>query len=153
MYKEREGIMDNLTIEQRKLNMRNIKSKNTQPELMLRKKLWSMGIRYRLHSKDVFGKPDIYIKKYKIAIFVDSDFWHGKLYQEGKSIPKTNQEYWIPKLERNILRDIEVNKTLKAQGWTVLRYWESELKKDIYKCVDTIIEYIKQYNYAKVLIK
>jgi DNA mismatch endonuclease (patch repair protein) len=103
--------MDNLTIEQRKKNMRNIKSKDTKPELLLRKALWSKGIRYRLHGKDIFGKPDIYIKSKKIAIFVDSDFWHGKLYKEGKAIPKSNQEYWISKLERNIERDKKI--TLK----------------------------------------
>lgn len=134
--------MDNLTIEQRKLNMRNIRSKNTKPELSLRRELWSKGIRYRLHGKNIFGKPDIYIKKYKIAIFVDSDFWHGRLYQEGKSIPKTNQEYWIPKLERNISRDIEVNKRLKEQGWIVLRYWESEIKTKVNDCVNEILEMV-----------
>ena len=99
--------MDNLTREQRKKNMQNIRSKNTKPELLLRKALWTKGIRYRLHAKDIIGKPDIYIKKYKIAIFVDSDFWHGRLYKEGKAIPKSNQDYWIPKLERNILRDYD----------------------------------------------
>ncbi len=138
--------MDNLTNEQRKLNMRNIKSKNTQPELLLRKKLWGLNVRYRLHGKGIFGKPDIYIKKYKIAIFIDSDFWHGKLYQEGKSIPKTHQEYWIPKLERNIARDIEVNKTLIAQGWTVLRYWESDIKTKLDICVSEIINIINSLN-------
>lgn len=136
--------MDNLTSEQRRLNMRNIKSKNTKPELLLRKELWSKGVRYRLHGKGLMGKPDIYIKKYKIAIFVDSDFWHGKLYCEGKSIPKSNEEYWIPKLERNISHDIEVNKILKNEGWTVLRYWESEVKTKISDCVDEILEVLNE---------
>ncbi len=83
-----------------------------------------------MHGKDIAGRPDIYIKKYKTAIFVDSEFWHGKLYQEGISIPKTNQEYWIPKLEKNILRDIEVNDKLKKDGWHVLRFWEKDIKKN-----------------------
>lgn len=136
--------MDNLTTEQRKKNMRHIRSKNTKPELLLRKKIWKEGIRYRIHGKDIFGKPDIYFKGRKIAIFVDSDFWHGKLYKEGKSIPKSNVEYWIPKLERNISRDQEVNKILISQGWTVLRYWESEIKKELNKCVAEIINEIKK---------
>lgn len=127
--------MDNLTPEQRKKNMQNIKSKDTKPELLLRKALWNQGIRYRLHGKTIFGKPDIYIKSKKIAIFVDSDFWHGRLYLEGRSIPKSNQDYWIPKLERNIERDKLVNQTLEKQGWVVLRFWESEIKKEIEKCI------------------
>lgn len=131
--------MDNLTKEQRKKNMQNIKSKDTKPELLLRKALWAEGVRYRLHGKDIFGKPDIYIKSKKIAIFVDSDFWHGRLYQEGKSIPKSNKDYWIPKLERNIQRDKDVNKTLEEEGWVVLRFWESDIKSNIKNCIAKIL--------------
>lgn len=135
--------MDNLTPDQRRKNMRNIRSKNTKPELLLRKHLWQKGLRYRIHGKDIIGKPDIYMKGKKIAIFVDSDFWHGRLYCEGKAIPKSNQAYWIPKLERNIKRDQEVNKKLVSEGWTVVRCWESSLKKDINQCVDKIMQIVQ----------
>lgn len=136
--------MDNLTPEQRKKNMQNIKSKNTKPEMLLRIKLFKSGLRYRIHGKDVFGKPDIYIKSKKIAIFIDSDFWHGRLYIEGKSIPKTNQGYWIPKLERNIKRDIEVTEKLQSDGWTVIRFWETDIKKNLDECADTVLSQLNK---------
>lgn len=136
--------MDNLTPEQRKKNMQNIRSKDTKPELILRKELWQKGIRYRIHGKGIFGKPDIYLKGRKIAIFVDSDFWHGRLYKEGKAIPKSNQDYWIPKLERNIARDEEVTNTLKSEGWIVLRYWESDIKKELARCTDEILKVVNK---------
>lgn len=134
--------MDNLTPEQRRKNMQNVKSRDTKPEITLRKILWSKGIRYRKNKKDVLGKPDICITKYKIAIFCDSDFWHGKLYKENKSIPKTNQEYWLPKLERNIARDTYVTNELINQGWVVFRFWESEIKKNAEDCIQQVLEYI-----------
>jgi len=141
--------MDNLTPRQRRKNMQRIRSKDTKPELILRKSLSSLGLRFRLHGKGIYGKPDIYIKKYKLAIFVDSDFWHGKLYREGKAVPKSNQEYWIPKLERNIQRDIEVNMELKNNGWTVMRFWESNIKKDVDQIADMIFEKISQLKSSK----
>lgn len=126
--------------------MSRIRSKDTGPELLLRKALFKQGMRFRIYAKNVMGKPDIYIKKYKLAIFVDSDFWHGRLYKEGKRIPKTNQDYWIPKLERNIARDISVTKQLKDNGWTVLRFWES----DIYNNTEEIVNHImKTFNKIK----
>ncbi len=136
--------MDNLTPEQRKKNMQNIKSKNTKPEMLLRKKLFQCGLRYRIHGKDIVGKPDIYIKSKKIAIFIDSDFWHGRLYKEGKSIPKTNQDYWIPKLERNIKRDIEVTEKLQSDGWTVIRFWETNIKKNLDECADKVLSQLNK---------
>ena len=144
--------MDNLTVSQRKKNMQNIRSKNTKPEIMLRKQLWKRGLRYRIHGKDIFGNPDIYIKGKKIAIFVDSDFWHGKLYKGGKAVPKSNQDYWIPKLERNIARDKEVNKVLLAEGWTVVRCWESSLNKHLDICVDKIIKLIQSSESGLLII-
>ncbi len=135
--------MDNLTASQRRKNMQSIRSKNTKPEIILRKQLWKYGLRYRIHGKDITGKPDIYIKGKKVAVFVDSDFWHGRLYQEGKAVPKTNQDYWIPKLERNIERDKKVNKILLDEGWTVIRCWESTLKKSLQECASTIMNIIE----------
>ena len=133
--------MDNLTPAQRKKNMQNIKSSNTKPEIVFRKALWKRGIRYRVNVKDVMGKPDICIKSKKIAIFIDSEFWHGKMYLEGKA-PKSNQEYWIPKLERNIKRDKEVNLFLKQHEWKVFRFWSKEVKNNLVNIIDEVYQYI-----------
>ncbi len=133
--------MDNLTPAQRKKNMQRIRSKDTKPEIRFCKALWARGIRYRKNVKDVIGKPDVCIKSKKIAIFIDSEFWHGKMYLEGK-VPKSNQDYWIPKLERNIQRDKEVNKTLKLQGWKIFRFWEKDIKKNLDACLNEVENYI-----------
>lgn len=119
-------------------NMRRIKSADTSIEIKLRKALWKKGYRYRKNCKQVFGKPDICFKGKKVAVFCDSEFWHGKYYQEGKYIPKTNSEFWISKLERNIQRDKEVNETLEKEGWIVLRFWEKEINKDLGQCIKKI---------------
>jgi DNA mismatch endonuclease (patch repair protein) len=129
--------MDPLTPEQRKKNMKSIKSKDTKVELILRKALWKKGYRYRKNYSKVKGKPDICFPKIKLAIFCDSDFWHGKKLLEGKE-PETNKEYWIPKLKKNIERDKEVNKYLKEHGWTVLRFWEKDIKKNVEACINKI---------------
>lgn len=118
--------MDNRTPEQRRRNMQNIKQKNTKLELIFMKALREKGIWFTTHRNDVFGKPDIVFKRKKIAVFIDSDFWHGK-----KHVPKTNQEFWIARFERNRNRDIEVNAKLTEQGWTVLRFTEEEIKKEL----------------------
>ncbi|MCZ2845961.1 MAG: very short patch repair endonuclease [Candidatus Bathyarchaeota archaeon] len=116
-------------------NMRRIKSKDTSIEVKLRKELWHRGHRYRKNCKKIFGKPDICFIGKKIAIFCDSEFWHGKYLSEGKYIPKTNAEYWIPKITRNIERDKEVNTALKKDGWIVLRFWQKEIEKDMENCI------------------
>lgn len=115
--------------------MRRIKATDTSIEIKLRKALWAKGYRYRKNCKKVFGKPDICFKGKKLAIFCDSEFWHGKYYQEEKYIPKTNKEYWIPKIQRNIERDKEVNTTLKDEGWIILRFWQKEIEKDLDNCI------------------
>lgn len=120
-------------------NMSRIKSKDTSIETMLRKELWRRGFRYRKNYKDVYGKPDICFKSKKIAIFCDSEFWHGKQLLEGKYIPKTNTKFWIDKITRNIERDNEVNNFLEKEGWTILRFWESDIKKDIEKVLNEIL--------------
>ena len=119
-------------------NMRRIKSKDTTIEIILRKELWKRGLRYRKNVKDVYGKPDIVFKSKKLAVFADSEFWHGKMLLEGKHIPKTNTEYWVKKIMRNIERDKEVNKILAQDGWTVLRFWEKDIKKNVSICADII---------------
>ena len=117
-------------------NMKRIKSKDTSIEIILRKALWKKGYRYRKNCKDVVGKPDLCFKGKKLAVFCDSEFWHGKYLLEGKYVPKTNRKFWIEKLKRNIERDKTVNLKLKENGWTVLRFWESDIRKNTDLCVD-----------------
>ena len=124
-------------------NMARIKGKDTTIELILRKELWARGLRYRLHDKKVFGKPDIVFKGRKVAVFCDSEFWHGKKFLEGE-VPKSNTEFWVKKLTRNIERDQEVNEKLKAEGWIVLRYWEKDIRKNSAKIADEIEQIIKE---------
>lgn len=124
-------------------NMRRIKSKETTIEIILRKELWKRGLRYRKNAKDVYGKPDIVFKGKKLAIFADSEFWHGKHLLEGKYIPKTNTEFWVNKITRNIERDKEVNEKLKSEGWTILRFWEADIRKNLFECADTIERVLK----------
>lgn len=119
-------------------NMRRIKSKDTTIEVLLRKELWKRGLRYRKNVKDVYGKPDIVFKGKKLAVFADSEFWHGKYLLEEKYIPKTNTEFWVKKITRNIERDKEVNEKLKEDGWTVLRFWELDIRKNLLSCADTV---------------
>lgn len=136
--------MDNLTKEQRHKNMVNIKGKNTSIELCLRKALWNKGIRYRKNYKKLPGKPDIAITKYKIAVFCDSEFFHGKDWEVLKPRLEAgnNAEYWVPKISRNRERDEEVNKELLFLGWTVIRFWGREIKKNTDECIKVIEETI-----------
>ena len=118
--------------------MSAIKGKDTKPELILRKALWNAGLKgYRLHWKKVIGKPDIVFVSKKIAIFCDSEFWHGKEYLEGR-IPKNNTEYWVKKFKRNIARDQQVNKELENLGWIVLRFWEKDIRNHLTECIELI---------------
>lgn len=136
--------MDNLTKEQRHKNMVNIKGKNTSIELCLRKALWNRGIRYRKNYNKLPGKPDIAITKYKIAVFCDSEFFHGKDWEVLKPRLEAgnNAEYWVPKISRNRERDEEVNKELLFLGWTVIRFWGKEIKKNTDECIKVIEETI-----------
>lgn len=130
--------MDDLTPEQRRKNMQAIKSKDTSIEISLRNALWNEGIRYRKNYNKLFGKPDIVITKHKIAIFCDSDYWHGYDWENRNKKIKSNREYWIPKIERNVQRDNEVTERLESEGWTVLRFWEWQIKKHLNECVSSI---------------
>jgi len=132
--------------------MKKVKSKNTSIELTLRKALWKKGYRYHINCKDVFGTPDICFKGKKIAIFCDSEFWHGKKYLEGKAIPKINQQYWIGKFERNISRDCIVNKTLSDREWIVVRFWENDLKRNLDQCVSKVEKVFSQPNAKNIYI-
>jgi DNA mismatch endonuclease (patch repair protein) len=123
--------------------MRNIRSKDSIPEKKLRLELWKRGYRYRKNVKSIIGKPDICFLSRRLAVFCDSDFWHGRFFLEGTHIPKTNHEYWSKKLTGNINRDKLVDSTLKKEGWVVLRFWESEIKRDISKCINDIEKVIR----------
>lgn len=136
--------MDKLIKKQRRKNMQANKSSGTKPELLLAKTLFSRGHRYRKNTKSIFGKPDPTFKKIKLAIFVDGEFWHGNNWDERKHDHKSNQEFWNNKIERNIQRDIEVNKELTKQGWTILRFWDKEIEKDLLNCVLQIERAIKE---------
>jgi DNA mismatch endonuclease (patch repair protein) len=130
------------TTEQRSDLMRKIKGANTIPEILLRKELWKLGYRYRLNVTKLPGKPDIVINKKKLIIFIDGEFWHGYKWEEKKPKIKANREYWIKKIERNMARDLKNQELLEEMGYTVLRFWEQEIKKELDKCVAIIIEHL-----------
>lgn len=141
--------MDDLTPEQRRKNMQAIKSKDTTIELMLRKALWREGVRYRKNYKKLPGKPDIVITKYRIAVFCDSDYWHGYDWGNRQARIKSNREYWIPKIERNMERDRQVNFQLADAGWIVLRFWETQIRKDLSGCVNDVLDAIQKQKHIE----
>lgn len=136
--------MDNLTPEQRHKNMKHIKSKDTSIEIKFRKALWHKGYRYRKNYKYLPGKPDIALTKYKIAIFCDSEFFHGKDWDilEPKLKNSNNSEYWQKKIIRNMMHDDEVNKQLSFLGWTVIRFWGKNIMNHTDECVRVVEETI-----------
>jgi DNA mismatch endonuclease Vsr len=135
--------MDNHTPEQRKKNMRAVKNKNSKIEIMLRKTLWDKGVRYRKNDKTVFGHPDLSFKRKKVVVFCDSEFWHGYNWEERSADIKTRREFWIPKIERNIERDKEVNEKLASAGWTVIRFWGNQIKKNTEACAKDVISVLE----------
>jgi DNA mismatch endonuclease (patch repair protein) len=122
--------------------MSRIRGKGTAIEESLRKALWREGIRYRKNPKDIPGKPDIAIRKPKIAIFCDGEFWHGKGFDTKITKIQNNREFWLKKISRNIARDIETNKKLHGLGWMVLRFWESDIRKDLLGCLREVRDLI-----------
>jgi DNA mismatch endonuclease (patch repair protein) len=136
--------MDNLVSQQRSKIMRAIKSKNTKSEVILAKTLWHKGYRYRKHDKTLIGTPDLTFRKYKIAIFIDSEFFHGKDWHTLEQRLKTRKEFWKDKIQRNMAKDIHVNEALTLKGWKVLRFWDEEVKKSLYKTVHIIEKMIDE---------
>ena len=135
--------------------MQAIRSQNTKIEIMLGKALWKSGHRYRKNDKNVLGKPDFTFKRYKIVVFCDSEFWHGKNWKHQQKRIGTNQKFWIEKIQNNIKRDRRVNRGLKKQGWVVLRFWETDIKKNLPKCLAKIemqINSVKQVPYNNLKI-
>jgi DNA mismatch endonuclease, patch repair protein len=123
-------LTDILSKEERSERMRRIRSKDTKVEKLFGKALWAKGFRYRKNDARVVGKPDFCFRRLKIAVFCDSEFWHGKDWSKAKKRFKGNQDYWLAKIERNKRRDREVNRKLRKDGWIVLRFWARELQKD-----------------------
>lgn len=125
-------------------NMSRIRGKDTSIEVVLRKALWHRGFRYRKNYKELPGRPDIVLTKYRIAIFCDSEFFHGKDWDALKSrLEKSNNsEYWIKKISRNRQRDDEINKRLSFMGWTVVRFWGKEILTNSDECVSVIEDII-----------
>lgn len=117
------------TTKRRRKIMAKIKGKDSKPELRLRKALYQLGYRYRLHVKELPGKPDIVFKRYKLVIFVDGEFWHGFNWENTKNQVKSNRGFWIPKIERNMQKDYQVNKALRDLGYVVFRFWSSDILK------------------------
>lgn len=136
------AIVDRLTKDQRRKNMQAVKSKGSQIEKTLAKALFARGHRYRKNDRSVFGKPDLTFKRLKIAIFVDSEFWHGKDWDVRKLQHKTNKEFWLNKIQRNIERDNEVNLRLSEEGWSILRFWGKDIEKKLETCVSKIEQII-----------
>jgi len=128
----------------RSYTMSRIKNKNTSIEITLCKALWGSGIRYRKNYKKLPGAPDIAITKYRIAVFCDGEFWHGKDWETKKLKIQNNREYWIKKIEKNMNRDCETDRALYWRGWTVIRFWGSDITKDLLGCVEVIRETIFQ---------
>lgn len=120
-------------------NMQAVRSSGSIIEIMLGKALWRKGLRYRKNDKSVFGRPDFTLKKYKIAIFADSEFWHGKDWDIRKNEHKSNIEFWHKKIGQNMERDRKVNEQLAREGWIVLRFWGKEIEKNLPACVERVI--------------
>ncbi|WP_149273907.1 very short patch repair endonuclease [Pareuzebyella sediminis] len=131
------------TTPERSKIMSKIRGKNTQPELTFRKALYAAGYRYRIDYKKLVGKPDIALNKYKTVIFIDGEYWHGHNWKERKPKVKTNREFWIAKIERNMQRDTEVNSALEGLGYTVFRFWESEIKRELDRCLSEVVSHLE----------
>lgn len=138
------------TSRQRSYNMSRIRAKDTKPEMLLRRALWAKNIRYRTHASDLPGKPDIVIRKYRLVIFVDGEFWHGHNWEKTKGRIKANRDFWIPKIERNIQRDKEVNAALIKTGYTVFRFWGGDIRKNLHKCINQIQLYVETAGEGRV---
>lgn len=124
---------------------RGNRGSDTQPEILLRRALWKRGARYRVHYKGLIGRPDIVFVRQQVAIFCDGDFWHGRSWDERKArlARGSNPGYWIAKIERNIYRDGQVDEALRDQGWRVIRFWESDIRKSPDAVAEEILDAIR----------
>lgn len=134
--------MDNLTKEQRRKNMQAIRSKGTAPERLIMRGLKKRKIYFASHVDSIIGKPDIVFRRKKIAVFIDSDFWHG--HPKRCIMPKTNIGYWTNKITRNRKRDKEVNRKLRQDNWKVIRLWVYDVKHQFDKCIQIILNELEK---------
>lgn len=124
--------------------MQAIKSRNTKPERLLASALWQLGLRFRRANQDLPGKPDFAMRKYRIAVFVDGEFWHGRDWENARHRIGTNRAFWQQKIESNMARDRLVTTTLEAQGWLVLRFWDKEILKHAEQCAGQILQLVNK---------
>lgn len=123
--------------------MKAVKNKGSKIETMLQKELWHRGLRYRKNAKNIYGKPDIVFIGKKVAVFCDSEFFHGFDWENKNKEIKSNRDFWIPKIEKNMERDRDVTDRLTSEGWTVLRFWGNDIKKNLSQCADEIESVVK----------
>ena len=140
--------MDNLTKEQRRKTMQAIRSKGTLPERLIMQELKRRKIYFASYVDSIIGKPDIAFRRKKIAVFIDSDFWHG--HPKRCIMPKTNIDYWLNKIARNRKRDKEVDRSLKQAGWKVIRLWAYDVKHKFDKCIQIILNELGKENRAAI---
>jgi len=129
--------------------MSRVRAADTKPEMLVRQRLWARGYRYRLHRRDLPGRPDLTFPSARVAVFVDGDLWHGNAWRVRErpslaSLFPTNTDWWVSKIERNMERDREVTAALVARGWTVARFWESEILEDPDRVVSAISELVER---------
>lgn len=141
-------MVDKLTKERRRWNMQQVRSRDTKPEILVRKLLYKEGYRFRLHRKDLPGRPDIVLPKYQIVIFVHGCFWHRHKGCSDASTPKSRTDFWIKKFKENVARDKKNQLSLRAKGWRVLIIWECETK-DRYLIIQRLIKEIKMSDNKK----
>jgi DNA mismatch endonuclease (patch repair protein) len=139
-FSEAEGFY---TTPERSKIMGKIRGKDTKPEITFRKALWHDGYRYRKDYRKLIGRPDIALIKYKTVVFIDGEFWHGKDWETRKPKLKSNREFWIPKIERNMQRDAEVNRELERLGYTVFRFWAKTVEKELEHCLSQLLTHLK----------
>jgi DNA mismatch endonuclease (patch repair protein) len=130
------------TTEERSKLMSRISRKDTKPELEFRRVLWKAGVRFRIHSKSLPGKPDISNKALKFVVFIDGEFWHGHDWHRKKKKLKTNAGFWIPKIERNIQRDKHINMQLESMGFRVFRFWDLQVRNEPGACLKQVLDFI-----------
>ena len=139
------------TIEQRSYNMSRIKSKDTKPEMLVRRFLHANGFRYKLHDKSLSGKPDIVLPKYRTVIFVHGCFWHGHNNCKYFVVPKTRTDWWLNKINTNKANDAKAIKALKKEGWKIINVWECNLKSaKLEKTLNNLCKKLSWY-FLKVL--
>lgn len=131
------------TTKKRSKIMSKIKGRDTKPEVKFRKALWHLGYRYRKNYKKLIGKPDIVFNKYKTVIFIDGEFWHGYKWKEKQDKIKSNREFWIPKIERNMQRDQEVNEALQQKGYQIFRFWQKDIIENLNSCLEEVIKHLE----------